>query len=204
MALEIFALTTVATVEEAFGLTPGIYTVEIQRAINSASARLEALTNRRLKSREYVDQFYDGSGTHYLVLPNYPVTEVDSLEIFDNEGILSSTIDPLAVEELKIEDDGFLYSSFIFWGGVANVKITYTAGFLEGVHIAELLLLEQATLDFISLFGVPGEIRRDPSVRREALGNYSLSYFDLTATVSGRVIWPSSIQSVIDAFIKYL
>lgn len=205
MPLENFALTTVAVVEEAFGLTPGVYTAQIERAINAASARLEALTNRKLKSRTYTDQFYDGTGSHYLCLPQYPVTEVTSVEIFDDFGILATTINPLDLEQLKIEEEGFLYSpTYIFWCGVNNIVVTYTAGFLTGTHIADLLNLEQAVLDFIALFGVPGEIRRDPSIRREALGAYSISYFDITATASGKVTWPSSIQSVIDAYYKYL
>jgi hypothetical protein len=203
-----WALTTVAAVEEAFDLTPGTLTPQIEASINAASARLEALTARKLKSRLYTNERYDGVKHQFLTLNNYPVTDVDTLTIYDDVETLVEEIVVTDFSELKILPPGFLYlPQSVFIGGVRNVAVTYTGGYLEGVHDAELIDLEQACLDMISLMGVPGEgvSRSNPGVRREALGNYSISYFDLTGSSSsvGGKSWPISIAYVISSYGKF-
>jgi len=55
--------------------------------------------------------------------------------------------------------------------------------------------------------GVPGEgvSRSNPGVRREALGNYSISYFDMSGNTNsvGGASWPISISYVISSYGKF-
>jgi hypothetical protein len=211
MALQPWALTTVAAVEEAFNLTPGTLVPQIEAAINAASARLEALTARKLKSRLYTNEKYDGVELQpeFLTLRNYPVTDVDELLIYDDVNTLIETIIVTDLSQLKILDPGFLYlPQSVFSRGIRNIAVTYTGGYLEGVHDAELLDLEQACLDMIAIMGVPGEgvTRSNPGVRRESLGNYSISYFDLTGSGSsvGGGSWPISISYIITSYGKFV
>lgn len=200
MALQSWALTTVAAVESAFGLEPGIYTAEIERAINTQSAVLEQLTNRRLKSRLYTNKTYDGKGEPWLTIDDYPITDVDALTIYDNVNNLLLTIDITDLSNFKYEINGFYYlPQNHFYCGVNNITTTYTAGYLSPMHDAELLILENAVLDLISINSVPGQERTDPRIRREQLLSYSVSYFDMT---EGRN-YPNSVQMVINMYGKH-
>lgn len=196
MPLESWALTTVERVEDAYGLTPGEYTIAIEFAINSASAQLEALTDRKLKSRTYTDEYFDGINGQYLLLPQYPVSAVSALKTYDNYNSLVNTIPVADLAQLKIDPDGILYlPQDVFGTGVRNILISYTAGITDP---ADLLVLENAVLDLIGM-NVPGQTRTNSAIRRESLGQYSVSYFDMTTTK-----WSAMVQYAVDRFLRYV
>jgi len=77
--LDIYALTTLTKANYYLGLTSDGGTVDnyIERIINRASDIIENALNRKLKSRLYVKERYDGKDQGVIYLKQYPVLAIN-------------------------------------------------------------------------------------------------------------------------------
>ena len=77
--LDIYALTTLTKANYYLGLTSDGGTVDnyIERIINRASDIIENALNRKLKSRLYVKERYDGKDQEVIYLKQYPVLVIN-------------------------------------------------------------------------------------------------------------------------------
>lgn len=90
--------------------------------INSCSTAIENYCGRKFKEQEYTEE-YDGTGSKYILLQQYPVKSVDSVKIDD------VLVDP---NEYKVKKrNGLLVNRNLWPTGDMNITVTYTAGLSE-------------------------------------------------------------------------
>ena len=138
------ALTTVAAVRSALGITAGDALVEdrLTMLINQASATIEAELGRRLGMADYSESIMP-SGTQYQMLRQWPVINIASVTQF------GETIDPVRYSAspdglpILYKDDGWQVTGYPV--GLAydvvrinrNLLVTYTAGYVLPKDAAE-------------------------------------------------------------------
>lgn len=128
MSLRATALVTVAAAKAYCGIETAITTWDsiLETLIDGVSEAFNRSCDRTLAKATYTGAYLDGPGTRELVLPNFPVISITSVEE-----------DDLALTEGD-EYDYLLYAeSGILWRvggdwllGPKTVKITYTAGYI--------------------------------------------------------------------------
>ena len=102
--------------------------------ISAASAMAESYTGRKLKARDYSpgaapeEALLDGNDAQTLALPQYPVVSLDRLEVNDAE----------IAARASVHGNGYVLDraagvitlfGYAFSFGVANVEVTYRAGY---------------------------------------------------------------------------
>jgi len=88
--------------------------------IPAAEGYVDLYTGRSFGSQQ-VTEVYDGNGKNYLLLRNYPVTNISSIKIN------GSTIDP---SDYVWHRSGLVkLKSTVFPEGVGNIEVTYTYGY---------------------------------------------------------------------------
>lgn len=131
MPLLSYALTTLARQKSYLGISVSDHDALLKTLINAATQFIEDyLGGRRLKSTEYTEEKYDGSGTKRLVLRNFPVTVFTLLE--KN----TSSLNEDNWETVNAEDywtelvSGIIKANFLFIKEPERYRVAYTAGFL--------------------------------------------------------------------------
>jgi len=147
MAVDDYALTSLANVKAALHLTTTDDDALIESLINRFSAAIETYCKRKFKARDYTEK-HDGDGTSVLYLKQYPVNSVSSLKI--GTGTVNSSNYALYKEEGKIR---LKYS--VFPEGIQNVEVTYNAGYQDGSD--ELEALEQIVINEIQAHYLAGQ-----------------------------------------------
>jgi len=111
------------------------YNGDLKAAIETATQIANKITGCQLVSTVYTDERMSGTGTNKLTPPEYPITEIGAVKIWDGSAFTTETA---AYYELIREfwinypalgqESGATYPS---WPGspAENIKLTYTAGF---------------------------------------------------------------------------
>lgn len=100
----------------------------------------------------------DGTGTSFLVLPRWPVTDVSSVTIRDE--------DPL-IDGFTFTNQGLVERTSGVWpSGHGNIEVAYTAGFATISDDLKRVVLSVASRGWASPVGV----------RQESLGDHSVTY----------------------------
>lgn len=190
MGLEPNALTTYATVKAELGLTDDTQQAFIERQINIASQRIENYCSRKFKKQTYTLENYEGTGGLYLLLTNFPVTEVTKIVIDDTEYDVSDFKIDYAKGIIYFED---VFSASGVCEGISNfsnkillsIQVTYTAGYVLPNDAGTRNLpydLDQCCVDeVVSKYEQKGTKKRTKSW---SLGNASKS-FDYDISVNG-------------------
>lgn len=140
-------LTTLATVKAWFSppLTTTTDDALLARLITAASAFLAAWLNRQILAASYT-QTFNGNGKTALLLPQYPVTAVQSLTI-DGQSIPPLQVGSSTAAAGYSFDATTLYlSGTTFTPGRQNVTLTWTAGYTSVPPD-----IEQACIDLVAL-----------------------------------------------------
>ncbi|WP_141434387.1 head-tail connector protein [Bacillus sp. 03113] len=103
----------------------------LEGLINSASSAIENYCERKFKEQTYIDEEYDGGGSKYLHLKQYPVKEIISVAIDETS---------LDVADYKVKkSNGTLIRKNSVWPeGDINILVSYIAGFSEIPNDLEL------------------------------------------------------------------
>jgi hypothetical protein len=135
------ALTTLANVKDWLKITDGSADATINRMITAFSNAVANYLNRDLAAQSYTET-YNGGGNATLMLRNYPVTAVASVNV---DGA------PIAAQP-AFGQDGYSFSQnavrlvgSVFNLGFQNVQVTYTAG-----YTAIPPDIEQAVIEWIA------------------------------------------------------
>lgn len=103
----------------------------IRSLVDAVNMELAQSLQRNILSADYTD-IRNGTGTKSLVLPNYPITAVSSVEIIA-QPLQPGLIPPPAVLTFGIQftfdDYGLRYIGGVWPKGTANIKVSYTAGY---------------------------------------------------------------------------
>lgn len=152
----------------------------LQEIIDGVAHFFEAYTGRRLRRRDYVDQYVNGSGWTNLFLPEYPIVAVQAIKQasdrnFDLAPALVVYSGAAVPHDVVIVNDGesgeiALVNGDVWADGPSTVKVSYTAGYdpeqQRDVALAQLTLVA----DYWNLTG------RDPSVVSFSMGGLSKLY----------------------------
>jgi len=124
-------LVTLAEVKEHLEIIKTDQDSYLATLIERVTGYVEASTRRKLKSRAYTDQLYDGSGTPELRLKEWPVTAVAAISFLDSQTATTWTAQSLtyytidkATERTIVFRDGLIFPK-----DYQNVKLTFTAGY---------------------------------------------------------------------------
>lgn len=131
MAVWQYALCSLADLKAYLKISGNEQDTFLEGLVDSASGAIETFCGRKLKSRTYTDEKYDGDGTmSVLILKQYPVSMVDSL-YDDPKGVFGSNtlVDPNSYR-LYGEAGIIKLISGVFSAGTQNIKVTYTAGYV--------------------------------------------------------------------------
>ena len=77
MAVDIYALAELDQLKQHLKITTTGDDDILERTLTAARQRIETYCKRSFFTRSYTDELYDGTGDDFLLLDNYPVTEVD-------------------------------------------------------------------------------------------------------------------------------
>lgn len=129
MALATYALLDYDEASTYLGLRDDNERSFVESLVNAASLQCERQAGRKLKSRTFTAEVYDGSGEMYQRLRNGDVTAVTAVQFKASPTTWDTTLN-LTDNPVTIDSDGeriwlFTYG---FACGVQNVRVTYTAG----------------------------------------------------------------------------
>jgi len=116
--------------------------VELQRLVTSTSNWIQSWISRAIPDMPYVDTL-DGQGGVRLSLGNYPVLAVSSV-VVDGQTIPAST--GPTIPGWVLSNDQVVLRSYTFTRDLANVVISYTAGFTTVPPDLEQACLELAAM----------------------------------------------------------
>lgn len=106
------------------------YDADINRALSTATAKAEQITNRQLKTATYAG--YLDAFKSSVVLPKPPLQTVVKVEYMDKDGVKQPFTD-YYVDDVAVPSKLFFNSfpSDVKDGGVNNVMITFDCGYAE-------------------------------------------------------------------------
>jgi hypothetical protein len=146
------ALTTLANAKQHLNIAPSDTTQDarLELFINAATARLETMTDRRLKAVA-LTELQHGGQQNILLLKQFPINSVTEIRVDVNRAFGTDTI--LPVSEYSVGDDN---STIIFDGylprGLNVVRVLYVAGYNSTDHAGNLAELEMACLWLVEWF----------------------------------------------------
>jgi hypothetical protein len=161
---------TVADIEVILGVavpTAGLASAEA--AIAEATAAIKEYCRQALEAVTDDEVVLDGNGATCILLPELPVTSVDSVQL-DGEALVVDS-------DYKVGRHGRLHrtNGAVWTAGVQNVEVTYSHGYdtlpyiIVSVASRAAARRYQAGLRAAELSGVPG-------VAALSLGDYSVSF----------------------------
>lgn len=137
-----YALTTVARQKQFQGISNASYDTILDRLVDSATDWIEGYCDRRFKETTYTNEEYDGTGSAYLQLRNFPVDSASTFTLQNRDSMTNennwSTIDTeLYFVNYKsgivklVAAEAFLFSgnTDFFIRAPLHYRVTYTAGY---------------------------------------------------------------------------
>ncbi len=134
------SLTTVTTVKEYLGVSGTSEDALLSRLVDWATDLIHSYCGRIFTEASY-DEYYDGDGTEGLLVNQYPISAVTSLEV---DGISKDTsayalYGPLGLLKLK---------SGKYPKGKKNIRLQYTAGYSVIPNDLEQSAVEMVALKY--------------------------------------------------------
>lgn len=124
-------------------------------AVDAACDWVRTMTGQTLNLVEEDAAVLDGTGTPYLVLPQFPVTEVKSVSINEEE---------LEEEDWKLAVKGVLVRPTGVWNeGNQNVEVTYSHGyaaedFPRDLRMVALMIAQRLIVQGVASFEAVGPV----------------------------------------------
>lgn len=184
MALNAWALTTVARYKTHAGITGVASDTKIEILINIVTDYIEKFCDRRFLRTTYTNEVYDGQGSPQLLLKQYPISTTHTFQLDERDTSLNeaqwSSVDTnlyhIDYTAGMIELIGRRFEEL-----PRHYQVTYTAGYafdnttpgaaLESLGIGDL---EYACWQMVTnLFASAGQ---QSGINSESIGNYSVSY----------------------------
>jgi uncharacterized phiE125 gp8 family phage protein len=141
-------LVTLAQVKEHLEIVNNDQDSYLATLIERVTGMVEARTRRKLYTRTYTDELYDGSGTHVLRLKEWPITSVTAVSFLDSQTATTWTAQSLTylVMDKETQRTIVFRDGTVFPKDFQNVKLSFVAG-LSTVPAD----LAQETLRFLAL-----------------------------------------------------
>lgn len=174
------ALTTVANFKTFIGDSSSTNDTVYGNIIDSVSAFVENYCNRTFDSTTYTNEVYDGTGTIYLRLKNYPITTFTRLQErarWDN----TDDWETISSQNYYYDtNEGVITKTSNFSMGKQNYRVTYVAGY-STIPADLQLAVWQMTRDIFNHRKSSGD------VTSEKLKDYSITYGEVASMVTDEV-----------------
>lgn len=111
----------------------------VERLIDQATARMELYTKRKLKARDYTDVQLDGNSRDYLLLPEYPVNSIVSVNVDSSRTFGDATL--LDSSDYIVDSEAGIIRLFsgLFPGYRGSVLVSYNAGIASTSQFCPML-----------------------------------------------------------------
>lgn len=163
-----YALVTLGNAKAFLGIQNGAKDEVLEILISACTDMIESLCGRRFASTAYVLEKYDGTGTSELLLKNFPVIVLASIEV-RNSLDASGTWETVDTEDY-FEEDGILTLAYgKFTRGKENYRISYTAGFDTIPY----------DLQYLCMKLVGNALNNQAGIKSESLGDHSVTFGDV-------------------------
>jgi hypothetical protein len=188
MSLVTYALVTVQNAKDFLGVSDNADDGRLEMYINMATDFIENYCQRRFKTGNYVDEVYSGDGSDSLVLKNYPITALTSIQkntAYNN----SSNWETVSTEDYFYDSlSGVVENIGRFTIGRNNFKITYAGGYTTIPY----------DLQYACMVIVEAMYRKKKSggVISESLGDHSVTYAQYSSVVAG----DPEAQAILDKY----
>jgi len=157
--------------------------------INSASKFIEGYTKRTLKEATYTSEKYDGNGSYYLYLKQYPISSITSIHRWDTSNNVSYGTYTANSDYLYDGNRGWIYLREGFQIGVQNYQITYKAGYAALPYdVRQACALYCSWMDMV---------RDKAGLNSESIGGYSYSLANKDASAV-----PKEIFSILNKYVR--
>lgn len=151
--------------------------------ILAASQAIENHCDRKFKRQQYTE-ILDGSGSHYLVLSNYPV--YSGTITIDNEEIA-----------IDSSESGVIFNKYGWRRGMRNAVAVYEGGYVlpsDATNDNPRTLPE--AVEMACIFAIKGMIRNPNNVKSERIGgDISVTYSD------GDSIFTPSVKALLSPYV---
>ena len=204
MAVKSYALTTRQRLIDFLGLS-GLSSTQntvLDRIIDTATEYIENYCDRRFQQTVYTNEVYDGDGSRYLMLKNYPVNSASTFTLSRRDSVGNeddwSTID---TEDYFVHyNEGIVeyIKGLKFQNAPKRYRITYTAGFNFDNSSTFLADTEAGDVEYAMwrICSASWQRRKgDVGVISERLGDYSVEY-------SKGVFESPEIKEVLDKYAR--
>ncbi|MDB4726019.1 phage gp6-like head-tail connector protein [bacterium] len=197
MAVDQYALTTLAGAKRFMGITGTANDTLIEELIDSVSDAIESWCRVKIKQRTFTE-YHPGQGYSYVFVDNPPIISVTSVYDDIDRGFSSSylvdssyyTTDGSYAGEGRIQLwQGKLY----FQEGIMNVKVTYSGGYAAVPDDVEM-----ACNALVSMWY---NIREKQGLASETIDDYRYTMADEKEVQQGGM--PSHIQALLGPFQRY-
>lgn len=131
MALAAWSILTMDEAKEFLGIVGASEDVLVESLVMASTLRCETETARKLVSRTYTDEKYNGTGNASLRLRQYPVTAVSAWNLLTTDAPEAWTPQSLTTYPVVVAEpvkDTIVSRNTAFAWGVMNHQLTYTAG----------------------------------------------------------------------------
>jgi len=166
----------------------------LQTLLEVACEVAKSLTRREFL-RQAIVEYSNGDDNRQVILDQYPVSSIDTIEILANDGSVESTYDAVISPTI---DESFVWdpktgiiecrdSTSCFPKGIRNIKVTYAAGSVPA-------MVEEAVVRIAAQLYV--ENKTNPLLKSEKLGDWSGAY-RAGDSVSDLAYWGSSVASLL-------
>ena len=207
MALQDNALVTLAEAKVGLKLTGATSDAAVETLINAVSDRIEGLTGRRLKTRTYANLRLDGPGRHLLTEVDWPITAISACVLdettqtvwFPGDAGEPDDKDVYVVDGRDPKTTRWALYRWSRWSlGVANIKLSYTAGYGAATPAGSPPIPEDLKAAAIMLFRHWWYLqdRQAQGVQSRSIGAESVTY--LTAPV------PSEAKPILTAYTRWV
>lgn len=192
------ALTTLANVKEALGISGTDSDALITNLIARAQAAIEHYCDRTFEQATHTDEKGDAKGTGTILVKNPPIASVTSVavrtgastyttvdaSVYDFTTDDSGRIESVSAWNYSYPDGGYPVGS-TFGCGINSYQVTYVGGYADGSP--ELKAIEEIIIDMIAT-KYPSEAslrERARVIQSENLGYQSVTYRDIQQVFDG-------------------
>jgi len=134
----------------------------IETISDEVVASVKQYLGRDLDSASYVE-IYDGDGTPFLATLQYPITSVDTLEVYDGENWDTWTEgDEYVRIVIRPNGESIYLDGNVFEKGIQNIRLSYDAG-----YSTVPLPIQRVYKELVYLYY--GEFKKDQSLGVESV-----------------------------------
>jgi len=196
-----YALTTTARFKTYAGVSGSTDDTLIAILIDQITEFIENYCGRRFKSTTYTSEEYDGTGTHHLVLKQYPIS---TFTILQERGTRQNKDDWGTVDS----EDYFVETAtgiitlipYEFIQGTKLYRATYTAGYVFDNSSTYLADTEAGDIEWAAwelLKGAYNKRKQQPGLSSAKLGDASVTY-------RAKVMEDEDIKAALDKYRKVI